>query len=94
MAAEKLILTFDNSYKEELLKTLSTMRFIVIERKEDILEKFICHAPQNVHLNDDDIMDEIKSVVIQNDGCFYKFFSLFILTINIKNRLSFIKNCS
>ena len=32
MAAEKLILTFDNSYKEELLKTLSTMRFIVIER--------------------------------------------------------------
>ncbi len=61
MTVEKLILTFDNSFKEELLKTLNTMRFVAIERKEDILEKFIRHAPENVPLNDDDIMDEINS---------------------------------
>lgn len=61
MATEKLILTFDNCHAEELLKTLNSMRFVFIERKEDILNKFIRHAPTSVPLSDDDIMAEIQA---------------------------------
>jgi hypothetical protein len=70
MKAEKLILTFDDSHTEELLNVLSSMRFVFIERKEDILDKFIGRAPKNVPLNDEDIMAEIKAYRKEHEDCY------------------------
>lgn len=70
MKAEKVLLTFENSHKEEVLNVLRSMRFILIEQKDDILDKFLRHAPQNVPLTDEDIIAEITAYRNSNENCY------------------------
>ncbi len=70
MKAEKVLLTFENSHKEEVLKVLRSMRFILVEHKDDILDKFLRHAPQNVPLTDEDIIAEITAYRNSNENCY------------------------
>jgi len=62
MKLEKLILTFDQNRKDELLKVLQSINFIHIENEREVLDKFIRNAPQEVPLEDEDILAELEIV--------------------------------
>ena len=55
----RIILSVDKSKEHAFLEMLKLFDFVKVENTQDILERFIHNAPENVPLSEEDIIAEV-----------------------------------
>ncbi len=57
----RIILSVDKNKEKAFLEMLKLLDFVKVESKEELLNRFIQNAPQNVPLTEEDIVAEVTA---------------------------------